>query len=88
MVLYPAYFDASRSRVGGRRVGRALAVQSPTVEEVRDAAKRLGHRVETEERTAHPSRPWKGEGRVLIVGGGKKTEIIRAVAKDIKAHRS
>ncbi len=88
MVLYPSYFDASKSRQEGRRVPKALAVNSPSLEELRDAAKRLGHRVEVEEDVSHPSRPWAEEGRVLILGGGKKTALIGSIAREIKAHRS
>jgi signal recognition particle subunit SRP19 len=88
VVLYPTYFDSTRSRGEGRRIPRSLAVENPTVEEIKEAAKRLGYRVETEVRTSHPSRPWKREGRVLILGGGKKTAIISSVAQEIKAHRS
>ncbi|MEE9236503.1 MAG: signal recognition particle subunit SRP19/SEC65 family protein [Thermoplasmata archaeon] len=88
VVLYPTYFDSSRSREEGRRVPKNLATPAPTVEEVRDAAKRLGYRVESEDGVAHPSRPRKKEGRVLILGGGRKTAIIRSVAQEIRAHRS
>jgi signal recognition particle subunit SRP19 len=88
VVLYPTYFDSSRSREEGRRVPRNLAVDSPTVEEIVDAAKRLGYRVEVERGVAHPSRPWRREGRVLILGGGRKTAIVNAVAQEIRAHRS
>lgn len=88
VVLYPLYFDANRSREAGRRVPRSLAVKNPTLAELQEAAKRAGHRVEVEEAVAHPSRAWEAEGRVLIVGGGKKTEIIQAVAEALKAQRS
>ncbi len=43
---------------------------------------------ESENGVAHPSRPRKREGRVLILGGGRKTAIIRSVAQEIRAHRS
>ncbi|MFQ5837958.1 MAG: signal recognition particle subunit SRP19/SEC65 family protein [Thermoplasmata archaeon] len=88
VVLYPIYFDSSRSRAEGRRVPVSLAVKNPTVEEVREAAKRLEYRVEVEDHVAHPSRSSKREGRVLILGGGQKTSIIRSVAQEIKAQRS
>lgn len=88
VVLYPTYFDAGCSRAQGRRVTRKLSVSAPTLEELREASRRAGYRVETEEGGAHSSRPWKREGRILIVGGGKKTEILRAVAEEMKAQRS
>lgn len=88
VALYPAYFDSSRSREEGRRVSRPMALANPTAEELRDAAKKLGYRVEVELEVAHPSRSHKAEGRVLILGGGRKTEIVRAVAQKLKSQRS
>lgn len=88
VTLYPAYFDSSRSREEGRRVSKSMAVSNPTLEELRDAVKELGYRVEVEVDTAHPSRHWKAEGRILILGGGRKTEIVRSVAQKVKSQRS
>ncbi len=88
VALYPVYFDVSRSREKGRRVSKSMAVANPTAEEIRDAAKKLGYRVEVEQHAAHPSQPWKAEGRLLILGGGRKTEIVRAIAQKLKSQRS
>lgn len=88
VVLYPLYFDATASRQEGRRVARNLAVRDPTWEELAEAARRRDYRVETEPRAAHPRRPWKREGRILIVGGGTKTAILHAIAEELKAQRS
>lgn len=66
---------------------RESAISNPTLEEVVDATRRLNHRVE-QDRVSHPRRPWKEEGRVLILGGGRKTEIIESVAREMKARRS
>ncbi len=88
VALYPAYFDSTRSREEGRRVSKSMAVANPTAEELREAAKILGYRVEVESEVAHPSKPYKAEGRILILGGGRKTEILRAVAKKLRSQRS
>lgn len=88
VVLYPLYFDATRSRHEGRRVSKKLAVRGPTVDDVAEAARRAKYRVEVEAGAAHPARPWKGEGRVLIVGGGRKTEILQAVARQLRGQKS
>ncbi|MFQ5985872.1 MAG: signal recognition particle subunit SRP19/SEC65 family protein [Thermoplasmata archaeon] len=88
VVLYPLYFDATASRQEGRKVPRELAVRDPSLEELTEAARRKDYRVEAEPRAAHPRRPAKREGRILIVGGGTKTAILHAVAKELKAQRS
>lgn len=88
VVLYPLYFDATVSRQEGRRVSNNVAVRDPTLEELVEAARRQDYRVEAEPQAAHPRRPAKREGRVLIVGGGTKTTIVHAVAKELKSQRS
>lgn len=36
--LYPVYFDKSRTRAEGRRIGNELAVENPLAREMADAA--------------------------------------------------
>jgi len=87
IVLYPAYFDAARSRDLGRRVAKRWAVESPTVQEVAAAAKALGLKPTVEEDKAFPSTPWRKEGRVLVQADYFKTSIVRKVAEKIRASR-
>lgn len=82
-VLWPIYFDRSRSRQDGRRVSRQLAVKNPSVDDVAAAAKKLELDPEVEADAAHPSRWWKQEGRVLVAQQGSKTEIVRDVATEL-----
>jgi signal recognition particle subunit SRP19 len=88
VVLYPLYFDGTVSRHEGRRVPATVAVRDPSLEELAQAARRNDYRVEIEPEAAHPRRPAKREGRILIVGGGTKTAIVHAVAEELKAQRS
>jgi len=87
IVLYPAYFDLGRSRDGGRRVAKKIAIESPSVQEIASAAKALGLEPEVEEGKGFPSSPWKKEGRVLVRADYFKTSIIRKVAERMKASR-
>ena len=88
VVLYPLYFDGAVPRHEGRRVPAKVAVRDPTLEELAEAARRSDYRVEVESSAAHPRRPAKREGRILIVGGGTKTAILHAVTKELKSQRS
>ncbi len=87
IVLYPAYFDAGRTRDRGRRVAKKWAVESPTVDEVAAAAKALGLEPQVEAGKAFPSSPWRREGRVLVRADYFKTSIVQKVAQRIKASR-
>ena len=61
--LYPLYFDASRTRAEGRRVGKELAVENPLAREIVDAVQLLGLNVVFEPGKMHP-KDWANPGRV------------------------
>jgi len=88
--LWPAYFDSARSWSEGRRVPLNLAVINPSVDEISDAARRLGLEAIVEADKCYPSTWWRREGRVLIrkVKGLSKTKIIRMVAEELIRIRS
>lgn len=88
LVLYPAYFDAERSREEGRRVARKTAVHAPTAEEIAEAASALGLKSKLEADRAHPSAPWKRGGRVLVSGNYFKTGVVRKVGERIRESRA
>lgn len=64
--LYPVYFDATRSRAEGRRVGKELAVQNPLAREMVDAVQALGLGVFFEPGKSHP-KDWSNPGRVRVL---------------------
>jgi signal recognition particle subunit SRP19 len=75
-ILYPLYFDSAVSRLKGRKVGRKYAVEKPTVETIAKAAGSLGLHPLLEKDHAHPSTPWRKEGRVVIDKKGPKTRLL------------
>ena len=46
VIMWPAYFDSARSRSGGRRVPKNLAVTIPRIVEVKEAAEKAGLKCE------------------------------------------
>ena len=64
--LYPLYFDKTRSRTEGRRVGSELAVENPLARDILDAAQMLGLRVGFEPEKLHP-KDWANPGRVRVM---------------------
>ncbi|KAK1138488.1 signal recognition particle subunit [Aspergillus melleus] len=94
--LYPIYFDKSRSRAGGRKVGSELAVENPLAREIVDAAQMLGLTVGFEPEKFHP-KDWANPGRVRVLlkdENGKlanpkiknKHHLYILVAQYLKAH--
>ncbi|EYE98829.1 putative C6 transcription factor [Aspergillus ruber CBS 135680] len=71
--LYPVYFDKTRSRAEGRKVGVELAVENPLARDIVDAAQMLGLQVGFEPEKLHP-KDWANPGRVRVLlknEGGK-----------------
>ena len=79
-VLYPLYFDIAVSRLNGRKVGRKHAMEKPTAEMIAKAAGSLGLHPQLEKDHAHPSTPWRKEGRVLVDKKGPKTTLLQQIA--------
>lgn len=64
--LYPVYFDKTRSRAEGRKVGTELAVENPLAREIVDAVQMLGLQVGLEPEKLHP-KDWANPGRVRVL---------------------
>lgn len=75
--LYPVYFDKSRSRAEGRRVGLHMAVENPLARDIVTACGRL--RLETlfEPAKVHP-KDWANPGRVKVKVKGNDGGIIKS----------
>lgn len=71
--IYPIYFDSTRTRAEGRRVGKAQSVENPLAREIVDAVQMLGLQVAFEPGKTHP-KDWANPGRVrvLLKEGDKK----------------
>lgn len=93
--LYPIYFDKSRTRAEGRRVGAELAVENPLAREMADATASLGLQTVFEPDKLHP-KDWSNPGRirVLLKQDGKqlnrnvknKHHLYILVSQYLKAH--
>ena len=79
-VIYPLYFDSSLSRVNGRKLGKKHTVEKPTAEAIAKAAGSLGLHPHLEKDRAHPSTPWRKEGRVIVDKKGPKTKLLIQIA--------
>ena len=64
--IYPLYFDASRTRAQGRRVGKEQAVENPLARTIVDATAALGIQTVFEPGKMHP-RDWGNPGRVRVL---------------------
>jgi signal recognition particle subunit SRP19 len=82
-IIWPIYFDSSKSRKKGRRVPKNLAVQSPKITELKEATDKLGLKNEINLEAHFPKIPWAKTGMLLVEKKEAKEKIIQKMAKQL-----
>jgi signal recognition particle subunit SRP19 len=89
IIIWPLYFDSLKTRKEGRRAPKSLAIASPKISELKDAAEKAGLKCELVADASHPKMPWLKTGMLLIErDNGAKEEIIKKIAKQLLRIRS
>lgn len=88
LVIWPAYLDKTKSRQDGRKISSKLAVTSPTLNEIEQAAKRLNLNPIVEKDKAYPKEWWEVSGRVLVDKVKPKSLLLKDIAKEIRRMRA
>jgi signal recognition particle subunit SRP19 len=83
-VLWPEYFDISRSRAEGRKVAKERAVPSPTLDMLVLAVKHLGLQHKAEPDKSYPGAWHEKKGRVLVERTLPKTLLMDKVGQHLK----
>lgn len=88
--VYPGYLARGASRAEGRRVPPSATIPDVTVEDIAEAAKRLGYRVEVEANKQYPRTVPSFAGRVKVAkhAGVSKSKFLRQVAAEVEKHRA
>jgi len=88
VIIWPAYLDQTRTRGEGRRVSKGLAVPSPKILEVKNAAEKAGLECELMADTGYPRTPWSKTGMLLVKKKEAKEQTIQKIAKQLSKIRS
>lgn len=83
VIVWPAYFDSSKTRKQGRRVPKSLAVLSPKTSEVKDAVDKLRLKCELVGDVAYPRTPWLKTGMILVEKKQSKEKTLIEIAKQL-----
>lgn len=86
IILWPVNIDAAASRSEGRKIAKKYAVRRPRVEEIVEAAKRLGLNPEVED-ARYPRQWWQQRQRIIVDKMGSKLETLKTIAKEIEKLR-
>jgi len=87
IIIYPVYFDYSKSRSEGRRVPRSLAVQNPSIDEIISVARELGLNPEVTLDVKYP-RDTVCKGRVVVDKYVSKQKTLQLIAKALREKRT
>jgi signal recognition particle subunit SRP19 len=82
-IIWPIYFDSAKTRKDGRRVPKNMAVQSPKITEIKEAADKLGLQNEINLDAHFPKMPWAKTGMLFVEKKEAKEKIIQKIAKQL-----
>ncbi|MDR0318969.1 MAG: signal recognition particle protein Srp19 [Nitrososphaerota archaeon] len=82
-ILWPAYFDVAKTKSEGRRVPKNLAVASPKILEIKEAADKLGLENSINPTAGYPKTPWLKLGMLTVEKNEPKEQIILKIAAQL-----
>jgi len=88
IVIWPAYFDSTKTRGDGRRIPKSLAVPSPKILEIKEAVEKLGLDYEVVVDAGYPKTPWLKTGMLLLKKTETKDQVTKKIAKELLKIRS
>jgi signal recognition particle subunit SRP19 len=88
IIIWPVYFDSTKTRGNGRRVPKSLAVPSPKILEIKKAVEKLGLSHEVVLDADYPKIPWLKTGMLLVTKKEPKEKVIRKIGKQLLKIRS
>lgn len=88
VVLWPAYFDSTKTREDGRKIPKILAVPSPKITELKEAAEKLGFECELVADASYPKMPWLKTGMLLVAKKEPKNQLLKKIAKQLRKIRN
>jgi len=88
-VVWPVYFDSTKTRSKGRKVPKRLAVPKPKLEEIHKAADLAGLECQVILEASYPKTPWRKTGVLLVSKkAGPKLKILKEIGKKLGQVRS
>jgi signal recognition particle subunit SRP19 len=83
IIIWPSYFDSTRTRKDGRRVAKSLAVPAPRISELEEVAKRLHLANELVPEVSYPKSPWLKTGMLLVEKRKSKERTITEIGAQL-----
>ncbi len=87
IIVWPAYFDSSKTQREGRKLPKKLCVASPKVEEIVKAAEALGLNPQPDFEARYPRAWWAEKGYVVTDKIESKRKTLYRIAEKILEFR-
>jgi signal recognition particle subunit SRP19 len=88
MVIWPSNLDSTKTRKSGRKIPKGQSVQSPKLEELNEAAIKLGIDHEIATGKSRPPSWWEKSGYLVVAKSTPKSEAIRSLASEVRKSRA
>jgi signal recognition particle subunit SRP19 len=82
-IIWPVYFDVAKSKSAGRRVPKNLAVISPKILEIKEAADKIGLQNSINPTAGYPKTPWIKMGMLTVEKNEPKEQIILKIVAQL-----
>jgi signal recognition particle subunit SRP19 len=82
-IIWPIYFDVAKSKSEGRRVPKNMAVGSPKILEIKEAADTLGLQNDINPTAGYPKTHWVKMGMLTVKKNEPKEQIILKLAAEL-----
>jgi signal recognition particle subunit SRP19 len=82
-IIWPVYFDVAKSKSEGRRVSKNMAVISPKILEIKEAADKLGLQNNINPTAGYPKTPWSKMGMLTVEKKEPKEQIMLKIATQL-----
>lgn len=87
IVVWPAYFDRTKTRGEGRRIPKSLAVNSPKISDITEAAEELDLKYELIPDAHYPKTPRQETGMLMVEKEEPKQKMIKKIGKQLSMKR-
>jgi signal recognition particle subunit SRP19 len=88
IVVWPANIDLKKTRSKGRKIPKKIAVESPKLEEIIEASKKLGLNPIAASQAALPKEWWNKTGYVIIERKNQgKIQVLKSIAIEVNKAR-
>jgi len=83
LILWPVYFDSTKTRSQGRRLPKRLAVPTPKLSDIKTSVEKIGFRCDAVIEVAYPRSPWRKTGYISVHKKGPKNNLIKRVSENL-----